>query len=294
MYHLGSGGLVLVRRASGALHPTHVESSDINTTLNRIGFDGAYENLITGDRLVMTTDDPRGLAFFAPSAWSSGVVEDSITTYVHVDGIGGLRCYKTFSDAVSDSKSAALSLAAFSGGPIQVKVGIEDISYNVLGDIRSYSFNTDRENIDTTALSDKFRNQYNAGLLTGSGTIDCLFSTENELCGINASCPDQELSLLLLQLIQRVDVGAQVDLYLSLVEPGADSQYGVFYELSAVLTKTGIEVRPDQLIACSIDFVTTGEFRLRIGTPLRYLLKEDSFRISLERDIGFLLTGSEE
>jgi hypothetical protein len=40
---------------------------------------------------------------------------------------------------------------------------------------RATTLNTDRETIDATSLSDKFRKQYSAGIISGSGSIDCLF-----------------------------------------------------------------------------------------------------------------------
>ena len=46
---------------------------------------------------------------------------------------------------------------------------------------------------------------------------------------------------------------------------------------------------PTQVIRCSINFVTTGEFKLRMGEPKDHILKEDDWRISTERDLGFLL-----
>ena len=38
-----------------------------------------------------------------------------------------------------------------------------------------------------------------------------------------------------------------------------------------------------------MDFVTTGEFHLRISEPAGYILKEDFDRITKEQDLDFLL-----
>ena len=47
------------------------------------------------------------------------------------------------------------------------------------------------------------------------------------------------------------------------------------------------------LISCSIDFLTTGEFRVKVGVPSEYILKEDADLIELEANqetgLGFLL-----
>ena len=63
----------------------------------------------------------------------------------------------------------------------------------MLGGVTSYEFNTDREALETTALSDKFKRMYSAGLISGSGKIDCIFN--NQTSGVT------ETPLLALQLI---------------------------------------------------------------------------------------------
>lgn len=293
MYHLGSAGTVRIKRSAGELAPSRVDPEDIATSLNRFSFDGAEYNIINGDRLVLSTTDPRGLAWFAPGAWSSGVIEDSITAYVHINAAGGMRCYKTFQDAIANKRGNELQLQDFTGAPVSVEVTVIDVSSNLLGDIVGYSFDTERESIDTTALSDKFRGQYSAGLLSGSGQIDCLFNASID-CGTGNY--DSEVSLVMLQLIHRLDIGAEFIGYFVLVDAELveGRQSGVFYEAQCVVTRTGVQVKADQLIACSINFVTTGEFFLRLGEPSSYILKEDDFRILAERDLGFLLKEVED
>lgn len=293
MYHLGNAGNLRIRRAVGTLHPAVVTTDDVNVTAKRFSFDGAFDNLITGDRLEIATSDVRGLAFFTTAAWPSATIEDTIAVYVHVNQVGGIRCYEAFSDAVSDVKANALVLQAFAGGELTINVTIRDTEANLLGDVSSYTFNTERESIDVTSLSDKFRNQYNAGLLTGSGALDCLFSVKDDP-RYASECYGEELSILLLQIIQRLDVGAQFDLYLTLVEAGIESDNGVFYEMSAIVTRAGVQVAAGELITCSIDFVTTGDFRLRLGSPKEYILKEDDFKLALEGDLGYLLKTVED
>ena len=287
MYHLGSAGNVEVQRSSGVVGLREVDPADINQTLNRFGFDGAEDNILTGDRVVLTTKDPRGLAFFEPANWVTGTVENNITAYVHVNEAGCLRCFEKFDDALSNNRGREFSVAPFTGAPIAIEFTVVDVGYRLVGDITGYTFNTDREAIDTSALTDKFKSFYNAGILSGTGTIDCLFKSELE-CGDEV----RETSMLLLQLIHRLDIGAGFRCYLALVDPlqtGGSTRSGVFYDVQALATRTGVEVSPSQVIRCSIDFVTTGEFTLRMGEPKEYLQKEDDWRIHTERDLGFLL-----
>jgi hypothetical protein len=255
--------------------------------LNRLSFDFAVDNLLTGDRIDISTTDARGLVCFATSAWSSATVEPTISAYVHVNAVGGLRFFYQFENAVNNNRAAEISLASFAGAALEINVRVRDVSFNVLGNVTSYTLNTSRETIDTTSLSDKFQKQYSAGIISGSGSIDCLFDYTST--GI------KETPLLMLQLIHRVDIGSDFDLALYLVDKELNqSLTNVFYEMQAMVTQTGVTVNADSAITCTIDFVTTGEIRLLVGEPAGYVLKEDDDRIEIEQSLDFLLKETED
>ena len=72
------------------------------------------------------------------------------------------------------------------------------------------------------------------------------------------------------------DIGSEFSCFLQLTEDAVYSNSSdVYYEFDAMITRTGVEVRPDQTINCAIDFVTTGEIKLLIGEPSGYILKEE-------------------
>ena len=209
-------------------------------------------------------------------------VEPTISAYVHVNAVGGLRFFYQFENAVNNNRAAEISLAAFAGAALEISVRVLDVSFNVLGNVTSYTLNTSRETINTTGLSDKFQKQYSAGIISGSGSIDCLFDYTST--GI------KETPLLMLQLIHRVDIGSEFDLALYLVDKElSQSLINVFYEMQAMVTQTGVAVNADGAITCTIDFVTTGEIRLLVGEPAGYVLKEDDDRIEIEQSLDFLL-----
>ena len=287
---LGRNGNVRLRRGLRtpyALLEDEIKPDDVNTTLNRLSFDVALDNLITGYRIDLSTNDARGMVCFDASAWSSGSVEPLISAYVHVNAVGGLRFFYEFENAINNNRAAELTLAEFAGNPLVVTVKVRDVSANVLGNVTGYTLNTDRETIDATALSDKFRKQYSAGLISGTGSIDCLFDYISS--GI------QETPLLMLQLIHRVDIGSEFDLALYLTDKELNpSLNNVYYEMEAMVTQTGVTVDSDDIIRCTIDFVTTGEIRLLIGEPVGYVLKEDNDRIEIEQSLDFLLKEVED
>jgi len=275
---LGNQGNVRLRRGIrtpyGVLSD-EIKPDDVNTVLNRLSFDGALENLLTGDRIDLTTTDARGLICFSAASWSSGIVEDGISAYVHVNAVGGLRFFASFENAVNNNRA------------LQIEVKVRDVSDNVLGNVTGYTLNTDREAIDATTLSDKFKRQYSAGVISGNGTIDCLFDYTST--GI------KETPLLMLQLIQRVDIGSEFDLALYLTDQSLNNSVdNIYYELTAMVTRTGVTVDTEDIIRCTIDFVTTGEIRLLIGQPVGYVLKEDDDRIEIEQSIDFLLQEAED
>ena len=284
-FFLGSQGNIRLRRGTdpvlGVLSET-IGLDDISTVLNRIGTANGIDNLFTGDKVDIETTDARNLLFIPVSNWSSGQVEDTFSAYINVNAAGGLRLFLTFADAVNNTRANEIALQAFTGEPIAVTIAVRDIGSNVLGDVTSFEFNASREQVDTTALSDKFKNQYNAGLISGSGRIECLFN--NETSGV------KETSLLMLQLIQRLDLGCAFDLFLYLIDKDrTPSEESVFYALTAVVTNSGVVVDVGGVISCTLDFVTTGELKLVVGVLAEYLLKEDDDRIRKEQDLDYLL-----
>jgi hypothetical protein len=284
-YFLGQYGKIKLRRKAAGTFISSVLPADVNTILNRFGFDGSVENILTGDQLVITTSDPRGLDFLPPSTWpdGEGATLNQVVAYCNINAIGGIRLFETFSAAINNDRSVEYPVEAFTGDAIEISVQIYGSVERVLGDVRSYTFNTDRESLETTTMSDRFKRMYSAGLISGSGSIDCIFNTSNS--GL------VENPLLMLQLINRTDIGSEFDCYLQLTEDDAyPTAQDIYYEFQAMITRTGIEVAPDQTINCAIDFVTTGEIKLLIGEPSGYILKEDTDRLRLQQNLDFLMT----
>ena len=284
-FFLGTKGNVRLRRgndkAVGQLSVS-IGPQDINTGLNRFSFNGAADNLLTGDRVDIATSDSRGIDFVPASHWPTNNTEDDISAFVSVDQADGVRLYPTFADAINDTRANEIALEAFTGAALDATVTVRDLSYNILGNVTRYEFQNNREQIETTSLSDKYKQQYSAGILSGSGRIDCAFDY--------TSAADKETPKLLLQLIQRLDLGCAFDLALYLTDQSVDLNVeNIFYMLTAVVTNAGVTVEAGEIINCSIDFVTTGEVKLVLDRPSLYLLKEDADKIGVEHSLDFLL-----
>lgn len=273
-FFAGHTGTVRLRRNSQVVSfNSQIDSVDVNTILNRLGFDGSLENILTGDRVTISTTDPRKLLCFPASTWPLVLeVQESIAAYVNINLYGGLRFFRTFEAAVNNDRNLELPLQAFAGAPIAIRVEIEDIDYNIAGNVTNFTFQTEREAVETTSLSDKFKQQYSAGLISGSGSIDALFNP--------FTAERKENSLLLLQLIQRVEIGSGFSAQLWLTDENTyGSNLDVYYEFDAIVTTAGVEVGGDQIISISIDFLATGEIALKVGRAQGKLLQQNQGRI---------------
>jgi len=280
-FFAGHTGTIRLRRNTQATaFSSAIAPDDVNTILNRVGFDGSMENMLTGDRVVLSTDDSRGLAFLPASAWSVNARQSATALYVNVNLAGGLRFFKEFEASLNNDRTKEISLTSFTGDPLSIDVKIEDTDFNTLGGVTGFTLQTEREAIETTALSDKFKQQYSAGLISGSGSIDCLFAYQ----GLGTS--RQELPILMLQIIQRVEIGSSFETELFLTDQNVyGSNLDVYYKLEAMITRTGVEVKSDGIISCSIDFLSVGEMKLLVGLAPGYVLQENENRI-LTQELG--------
>lgn len=257
---LGRAGQVALSRGSSGDLVSVVSPQDVIISLNRLGFGNAIGNLLTGDRVEIRTTDTRGLIFLPLSTWGAGVTvwPKSFTAYINVNQAGGLRFFRTYKDAVNNDRSLEVPLRQFSGDSISITVAVRDIDYNIVGNVTDFEFNTEREDIDTTLLTDKFRQRYSAGLISGNGQISTLFDTY--------SSDTQEPPLVMVQTLQRLENGSNINLQLYLTQAGTGSN-NVRYEFDAMIVRSGISVQSDAIIEATIDFVSTGEIKLLVGEP---------------------------
>jgi hypothetical protein len=155
--------------------------------------------------------------------------------------------------------------------------------------VQGFQITTDRESVDTTALGNKYKN-FSASAISGSGSVDCLFDFKN-LSG-------DEVPLALSQLIQKIEVGSKFEGRFYILEPlnpqppGYTLTEGVYYEVEGMLVSSAMTVRADQLVECSFDFITSGEFALRVGDAPVDLITEDAVNIVDEatlEELGVLI-----
>jgi|TARA_R100000084_G_scaffold69201_1_gene30572 hypothetical protein len=281
---LGNSGVVKLRRSTpAATFASTIDPGDVNAAKKRFSFDFPQEMLVTGDRLQIASTNGADLAFIDASGWDGGSQLPDGAWYVNVDELGGICLYDTFSNALNGGNTGKISLATISTA-IPVEVKSVQAEYNVLGLVRSFELNNDREVADVTALSDEFRKN-ESGLISGSGSIECMFHYNPTIAKLPV---DSDVPSYLHELLLRQKLGAEFDAELYIIETGNNftrSGDQFYFEFKGIVTNAAIGLGTNDLVLSNFNFVTTGPITPKLGRGIvtRYVLKEDTDRILLEQ-----------
>ena len=274
--YLGNEGQVeLERVGTGRWLHSELAPSDVNVPRKRFSVLFALGALITGDLITIATEDGSTLELV------DGHVFPDWTGYVHVDEIGGLRLFGSFSDALKNSISDAFALIEPSTTK-KIKIQTLTDKFRCLAKVQSFDMTTSRELVQTTSLCQEFQNQFEAGLISGQGRMSCFWEHRYATCdGSGAPGEELEFSVYLARLVLRLQQGAKFGgkFYIYKNEEEGTS---VWYACDCVVSSVQVSVEPTQLITTEIDFVTTGPILLRQDSETNYLLQEDTDLILLE------------
>ena len=284
--YLGSKGRVELQRTFGSREiVTTISDNEVVATKKRLGFDlasqGDTSELITGDELEIRADS--NLVFISGY---TGVKTGKF--FIHVDELGGIRLYATYAHAITGGTSNAISLVAQSSGwSLGVRFTVQNAIHRILGQVTSYELNTSAEVVDTTALSDDFRNSIN-GILSGSGRLESFWDYRDTV-----GAGEYESAQYLHQLVLRSDIGSEFNAHFYLKIDGYDPSGGgaeiandvIWYDVKGLITNTAIAFNTGQLVKMTADFVTTGKINLKVMTAAEYkLLQENTDFLLLEQD----------
>ena len=149
---------------------------------------------------------------------------------------------------------------------------------------------TSREQVDLTNLGDEFRNQYEAGLISGQGTMSCIwehsYGTGDRK---NEYGSDPEFPFYLAQLIIRLQQGADFEGRFYIYKDTNASVNTVWYQAKCVVTNVAVSVSASQEITTRIEFITNDVITLNTGATPGYLLQEDENKILQENQSPILL-----
>ena len=268
-----AGGLRLGRAYAGPAYGL-LEAVNVDIAEKRFDLGLAKTSLITGDQVKFTRVDNSGVSG-GPLDFISGVLDTEITLYVNVDGVGGIRLYDLWSNALEGSLDSALTLVAPSGS---YRIAYEVVT-NVdlcLAQTTSWTLNTNRDLADFTSLGDAFRQQMGM-LVSGSGDITCFFDANWRL---QDGSYDTESPVYMHQLAIRQEIGSDFTGVFLLKRTDAipldelcnTSDRALFYLANCVVTSVATQLTPGELIQSQIQFVTTGQVRLLHDVAGKYLL----------------------
>ena len=276
--YLGDSGGIELKRASG--EPVKITLLDGDVSVEKRRFSPEEELLgtfISGDQVDIETVDGSLLRLV------DGHDFNDWRGFIFVDPLGSLRLYDTFEDAVSGRLNAALPLIAWTDRQ-DLLITTRGDTFTPLAKITSYEFTTERETVNTTHLGSQFIQQYEAGLIAGQGSIDCFWEHKSKLCDPDACSDGVEFSAYFAQLCIRLTQGADFFGRFFVFrdsDPGVNS---VWYEAECIVTSASISVEVGEIITSTIQFVTTGEFKLLFGLPPSYLAQEDGISLILQED----------
>tara|TARA_Y100001938_G_scaffold117739_1_gene162529 strand:+ start:2032 stop:2898 length:867 start_codon:yes stop_codon:yes gene_type:complete len=281
----GKTGFVELQRTSleYALTTT-LDTGDVNTSRKRFSVDFAAGNIITGDKIEISTKDGSTLELVNGHSYPDG------SWFVHVDDVGGMRLYNTFAHAISGGASNALTLVAPSSSK-EILLKARNTSYRPLARVESFDFTTQREQVQIGLLGEEFQRQYEAGRISGQGSMSCLWEHRYVATDSDYST-NQEFAAYLARLVLRIQQGADFLGRFFVYRESVGSTNNVWYEVEGQVTSCVVTVPNVGIVKTNIDFVTSGSFQLKVGsTPgfllqesTDYLLQEDGSKIFLEDD----------
>lgn len=281
--YLGTQGEIELQRLFEA-DPIFVtlRSADVNATKNRFSVRFSEQKafgpdvLLTGDQIQIKRTDGGALDFI------TGNTKEGVKKFIHVDQVGGIRLYNTFSQAVTGGSANAVGLSNPSSN-YEVQIRVKQRSFRTLAQVTSYELNTERETVDTTALSDEFRNRVSS-LMSGSGRMTCFW----EYTGNTSS----ELPMYLGELLLRSQVGSKFRGRFYIKKSGYNpsgvgdrANDAVWYETDGILTAIALQFPTGDTVQLTADFVTTSEIELKIDLDVPFeLLLEDGDKLLSEED----------
>ena len=275
--YLGTHGEIELQREfnGGSLFST-IDTGDVNVTKKRFSFDFDHGQLITGDQIVIKSTDGSALDFI------DSYTDSSVKKFIHVDELDGVFLYDTFANAVNGGTANATTLAV-PGDSIPIEVTVENSVARVLAQVNGFELNTERETVDTTALSEEFRSRANT-LISGSGRMSAFWEYTGDTTN--------ELPNYLVELSLRTKIGSQFRGRFFIKRNGynpsgvaARADDEIYYDFKGVITSCAVQFAPDNTVQITADFVTTGSIQLRMQlvTPFA-ILQESGDDILLDQD----------
>ena len=283
VYFGQSGEIALKRDALQSALQTKLDPADVNTSTKRFSVDHSSGSLLSGDQVEIETVDKSNLELVNGHNYPDG------KWFINVDPVGGIRLFDSFSKAIEGLQANAITLVAPSAAK-DITIRTKNETYRHVANVRDFEMTTSREQVDLTNLGDEFRNQYEAGLISGQGTMNCIWEhLYNDSDRKNEYGAESEFAFYLAQLIVRTQQGADFDGLFYVYRDSNNKKNSVYYEANCIITNVAVSVNAAEVIDTRIEFVTNGVVRLKTGEAPGYVLQEDQDKILQENESPILL-----
>ena len=283
VYFGQSGEIVLKRDTLQSPLQTTLDPSDVNTQTKRFNVDHSSGSLITGDEVEISTADGSTLELVDGHDFPDG------KWFVNIDPVGGIRLFESFPLAIEGVTANAKTLVTPSSTK-NVILQTRNELFRHVANVKDFEMTTSREQVDLTSVGDEFKSQYEAGLISGQGSMNCIWEhSYGSTNRANQYGEDSEFPFYLAQLILRTQQGADFSGIFYVYKDGTNAKNNVYYEAECCVTNVAVSVAAAEVIETRIDFVTNGVIALKTGDTPGYLLQEDDDKILQENESPILL-----
>tara|TARA_R100000655_G_scaffold480_2_gene1982 strand:+ start:2026 stop:2892 length:867 start_codon:yes stop_codon:yes gene_type:complete len=283
VYFGQSGEIALKRDTLQSPLQTTLDPSDVNTQTKRFNVDHSSGSLITGDEVEISTADGSTLELVDGHNYPDG------KWFVNIDPVGGIRLFDSFPLAIEGVTANAKTLVTPSSTK-NVILQTRNELFRHVANVKDFEMTTSREQVDLTSVGDEFKSQYEAGLISGQGSMNCIWEhSYGSTSRANQYGQDSEFPFYLAQLILRTQQGADFSGIFYVYKDGTNAKNNVYYEAECCVTNVAVSVAAAEVIETRIDFVTNGVIALKTGDTPGYLLQEDDDKILQENESPILL-----
>lgn len=283
VYFGQAGEIALKRDALQSALQTKLDPFDVNTSTKRFSVDHSSGSLLTGDEVEIETADGSTLELV------NGHNYPDIKKFINVDPVGGIRLFNTFALAIEGLQANALTLVTPSAAK-NILIRTRNEKFRHVANVKDFEMTTTREQVDLTNLGDEFRNQYEAGLISGQGSMTCIWEHRYyDSDRYNEYGSESEFPFYLAQLIVRSQQGSDFDGLFYIYKNPNRVRDNVFYEANCIITNIAVTVSAAEVVETRIEFITNGVIRLKTGDTPGFLLQENADKILQENESPILL-----
>ena len=182
---------------------------------------------------------------------------------MHIDSLDRVSFYLGRCDALAGCLSNRINLFSVAG---DVTVSPYEAAWQQLCDLAQWSLELNAPSVETTSVSEKFGNAVKS-LVTGGGSAEFLIDRK---CYTN----EKNSGLALFQLLMMTEKGCEataqfwmVDREGSCGDINGSIQGGLYYEANILVTASAVNLRPTEIVAGTVQFVTTEDIKLLVSPP---------------------------